>query len=520
MKIGSMIMKPKYIVPLLLLIAINLLMPISTSKVYADNDIEYYAVIIGISNYTYLNDLAYSDDDAREINEELSETINSDNIKLLVDSSATKAAISEAINVWLPSISDSNDIIIIYYSGHGGTIDNTFYITPCDSYLTSYENDISDSELTSWLLNIASNNIVVILDTCESGSIINTIYLPSRIIITSCGSNEVSYDDSSLRNGTFTYYFLDGFNKVNSVDINNDDIITLQELFNYANPLTTQWEAKYSNPQHPIYYSNIDIPIFSMLTINTNINAGTLNYNGVKYYPNRYPDSKKINPYFISNLVLPDIVNANSNKRYVFQSWDDGLTSCNRTIIGGGIYNANYITQYYFTVNSLYDISEGEGWYDKDTSATTNFATQEISEGTNIKHIFQYWELDDDIYYDLMLSVNMDTWHTATTIYRDMYYLDVLSNYGITEGTGWYYSNTMAEISVTNSEGILIRHIFDGWTGDYICDYNESNLYVDSPKTIVAKWRTDYTYLYMLIGGISILLVIILTTIILYRKKH
>jgi uncharacterized repeat protein (TIGR02543 family) len=98
------------------------------------------------------------------------------------------------------------------------------------------------------------------------------------------------------------------------------------------------------------------------------------------------------------------------------------------------------------------------------------------------------------------------------------YYLTVVSDYGDPQGEGWYDSGSTATFSVTSPVGTIARHFFTGWGGDSTATTPTVNILMDEPKTVTANWRTDYTYLYALIGGIAGTTVAVLA-IILWRRR-
>ena len=51
-------------------------------------------------------------------------------------------------------------------------------------------------------------------------------------------------------------------------------------------------------------------------------------------------------------------------------------------------------------------------------------------------------------------------------IYRPQYYLEVKSEVGNTDGSGWYNPSTNAEFSVSPLAGIWNLKSFDHWIGD------------------------------------------------------
>ena len=83
---------------------------------------EAYAIVIGVADYPGAdNDLSYTDDDANDVYDMLVNDYNfkPSNIIRLLDSNATKASISAALD-YMASVITPNDIFFFYYSGHGG----------------------------------------------------------------------------------------------------------------------------------------------------------------------------------------------------------------------------------------------------------------------------------------------------------------------------------------------------------------------------------------------------------------
>jgi len=82
-----------------------------------------YAIVVGISDYPGTEaDLSYCDDDSQDIYSMLVNDFNfkSENVYYFQDSSASKAAISNAFDLIASQISE-DDIFFFYYSGHGGS---------------------------------------------------------------------------------------------------------------------------------------------------------------------------------------------------------------------------------------------------------------------------------------------------------------------------------------------------------------------------------------------------------------
>jgi len=106
-----------------------------------------YAIVIGISDYPGTTaDLSYCDDDSQDIYSMLINDFNfkSENVYYFQDSSASKAAISDAFDLIASQISE-DDIFFFYYSGHGGAITESagiqsYSIDSPHSYPNDYDN--------------------------------------------------------------------------------------------------------------------------------------------------------------------------------------------------------------------------------------------------------------------------------------------------------------------------------------------------------------------------------------------
>jgi metacaspase-1 len=262
-----------------------------------------YAIVIGVQDYPGTsNDLNYPDDDAESMASLLaskgwtvvSELINtSDTSKNYT--SATYANIKSAVTALASYIgTNTNATVLVYYSGHGGldTEDsNAACIIPYDGVTTTgttgvdYTKWISSATLTSWLGALSCKNKILILDSCYSGSFVDTgssvdaipssygtyeggteaSFLsaalgnfgtllqnsasgegdPDVLTITASGADEYSYDDSDHGHGAFTYYLLQA---ATSGDSDGDGYVTSTEAYAYAKAkIKSVWDAAYAS---------------------------------------------------------------------------------------------------------------------------------------------------------------------------------------------------------------------------------------------------------------------------------
>jgi len=264
-----------------------------------------YALVIGVQDYPDYNgdnsnDLSYPDDDADDMATLLSaqgwtvkkRLISSSDASIDKDGSPTYSNIKEAI---ADLSTESDATILVYYSGHGNSEDNTAYIIPYDGLTTSgtgYDiaKWITPATLSSWMEAVPAKNRVLILDSCYSGGFIasanavdttpadysqaqgttaetglllaalsdfngllaaNLTSLGERdmVALSASGSEEVSWDDGTSGHGAFTNYLLKA---AESGDADGDGYVTVAEAYAYAKAnIKKNW-----NPEYKYYYGS------------------------------------------------------------------------------------------------------------------------------------------------------------------------------------------------------------------------------------------------------------------------
>jgi hypothetical protein len=496
-----------------------LLIQLCSIQAYAkESKAECWAVIVGVSDYERLEDLNYADDDARELAQRLSPFWGSDHVKLLLDSEATQANILAAID-WLADKEDADDIVLFSFSGHG---DPDGYIAPYDAYYI--ETWITSGELKNRLAVLESKKSVIILYTCYAGLYEANLSGSGRVVLMSSRSDEESWETSMFEHSFFNYYVLEAFGKFTDADANGDYELSAEEIFRYAEPKTVSYsterfnQKRITNIQHPVlsdsYSGELSLLVkFIFKTVPIGLRTGMV-LDGAKQQ-SLAPELTAA-PGSTHNLEMSSMIDIGKGTRYVFISWDDGDTSASRTISRAGVYTANYKTQYQLTINSAYGQPQGADWYDSGSTATISVAS--VEEGT-IRHIFTGWS-GDFTGEAGTASVIMNSPKTITANWRTDYLLTMESAYGQPEGEGWYESGSSATISVAPIQGIIIRHIFTGWSGDFTAATATTSVTMNSPKAITANWRTDYIQLYILIAGITGVIVLAGAIITIVRRRQ
>ena len=218
-----------------------------------------YALVVGISSYPNLNRLLYADDDAYLfadylVNQKICEKRN---VRILIDSVATKANFFKELRKMLDSTA-SNDRIFIYFAGHGDVendIESGFLLTyNCEpnNYPATDAIDISMLEKFVAAFTKKNTKVVLITDACRSGNLAGGMTGASSTItsltkgfqnvikILSCQPNQLSLEKNypGGGHGVFTYHLIDGLSGL--ADKDNDHYISLRELDRYLDEVGTE----------------------------------------------------------------------------------------------------------------------------------------------------------------------------------------------------------------------------------------------------------------------------------------
>jgi hypothetical protein len=231
----------------------------SLAKPESDLKINIWALIIGIGAYDHMPVLKYTDDDAYQVYAFLRSPeggmLAKEQIKLLIDENATSDGIKEGLD-FLVANADENDVIMIYFAGHG--MKGAF--VPYD--FDGYKNLVSHDEILSSLSGSVAKHKLLIADACHSGSLIaqrspfssnlEEYYQDfdktqgGTALIMSSKENENSLEFSGMRQGVFSYYLLEGLN--GKADFDNSGIVDITELFEFVNINVRKYTQNNQNP--------------------------------------------------------------------------------------------------------------------------------------------------------------------------------------------------------------------------------------------------------------------------------
>ncbi|MBN9672028.1 caspase family protein [Roseibium aggregatum] len=248
------------------------------------------ALLIGAGEYPYLPpkaQLSGPANDVRAMTQFLEGYwgFSKSDIRILVDGDASKQKILNAIQSWLPGATQPGDRVIIYYSGHGSQIpdtsgdeedgkDETFVPTDFGRNGDQASDMLSDDEIGRALNMLKGREVILIADSCHSGTINRDIvpglakdgidarprYLPfsgsstffadardveplarevdTHLNLSAALPHQLAWETNG--SGIFTQTLIQGLSS-GQADQNGNGRITTAELLNFMRPKTEAW---------------------------------------------------------------------------------------------------------------------------------------------------------------------------------------------------------------------------------------------------------------------------------------
>jgi len=202
---------------------------------------KYYALIIGINDYKYIQKLEIAKKDAIAVEKLLREMYGFET-RLLSD--ATRLTILNALNDFRKKIGEE-DSFLIYYAGHGDydQVTDKAYWLPADAERDNPTNWIMADDITTNIKRMASKHVLIISDSCYSGTFVRRVVTDlssqkleregfirrmlektSRTLMSS-GGNEPVVDGGGSGHSVFAEALLKGFREI------DEKVFTADEIF-------------------------------------------------------------------------------------------------------------------------------------------------------------------------------------------------------------------------------------------------------------------------------------------------
>ena len=189
--------------------------PADVGPVASRTEGRLYGVFVGISDYPDggPSDLDFTAQDARQLYEGMQRVgMQPDDGRLLVDADATQANLLAAI-AEIQAEMGENDLMVLFYSGHGGRVtrEGTQTADPdgLDETLALYDGELRDDELAEALDAIEDGTVLVVLDSCFSGGFSkDLISRPGRMGLFSSAEDVTSSVARKFRAGGYLSRFM------------------------------------------------------------------------------------------------------------------------------------------------------------------------------------------------------------------------------------------------------------------------------------------------------------------------
>ncbi|WP_455370124.1 hypothetical protein, partial [[Eubacterium] cellulosolvens] len=187
-----------------------------------------------------------------------------------------------------------------------------------------------------------------------------------------------------------------------------------------------------------------------------------------------------------------------------------------------------YEPEYLLTVQNPHGASiEQSGWKQKDTTVT--LTTPEKIEESNVeRYVFKAWYIDGSENAGSTITLTMNRQYNVRAEYETQYYLEIRSELGRPQGSGWYLEDSSAIITVDPELPMLgfwgslgAKYVFDRWNGISSGDTFSatSKVVVENPMTVNAIWRADYSNAYMVLAIILVTALILIAVAIIAMTR-
>ncbi|MGD8531433.1 MAG: caspase family protein [Syntrophobacterales bacterium] len=222
---------------------------------------DYYALVIGVSDYDKWPDLPNASKDAREVATTLKDFGFDVKLVLNPTSSQLKASLNDMA---FRFGSEKNRALLLYFAGHGETLEladgtQLGYLVPSDCPLKNQDRigfddkAISMKEIEALALKIQAKHFLAMFDSCFSGSLFNMVRAapvditeksarPVRQFITAGEAGEQVPDKS-----VFKIVFLEGIR--GDADLNKDGYVTGSELGMHLHDKVVNYSRGGQHPQ-------------------------------------------------------------------------------------------------------------------------------------------------------------------------------------------------------------------------------------------------------------------------------
>ncbi len=162
------------------------------------------------------------------------------------------------------------DVVIVYFAGHGETIDDGWYFLPHELVYPEKEEEIRGKGLSSAVIQaeiqkIGAQKVLLLMDACKSGAALisfrgfeerkalRQLARSSGIhVVAAAGKDQFAAEVEELGHGVFTYAILEGLSG-GADGTPNDGVVTIRELLSFVESELPEISMKHkSQAQFPV----------------------------------------------------------------------------------------------------------------------------------------------------------------------------------------------------------------------------------------------------------------------------
>ena len=236
-----------------------------------------WALVIGINEYHNVPRLRFARQDAQTLADSLSKAgFPRDNIMVMTDTVGghsplfpTRGNLRARINQ-LAEIVGKNDVLLVFFSGHGTQKNGDGFLVPIDGDSRDIGSLVPLSWVRETLESSPAKHRLLILDACHSGAkagdasdspakaLLGHLDGAAFATLSSCDIEQLSYEDEDNGHGVFTGSLIDGLSgrADSQAEGNGDGTVTASELWAYAALGTKQWGLRSGKVQTPVLKGN------------------------------------------------------------------------------------------------------------------------------------------------------------------------------------------------------------------------------------------------------------------------
>jgi hypothetical protein len=213
---------------------------VAAGPVVASDAGRIYGVFMGIGDYPgESNDLAYTAEDAARVHDAMVRTgMRRGDAVVLTDNQATVGNLHNAVRD-LSSRMGSNDLFVLFYSGHGNRLPRSAGYQPSDpdamdETIELYDGPLTDDEMSRMFETVGAGISLVVLDACFSGGFAkDVISAPGRMGLFSSEEDVTSSVAAKFRAGGYLAVFIADAVGDGLADADGDGGVSAIELSQY-----------------------------------------------------------------------------------------------------------------------------------------------------------------------------------------------------------------------------------------------------------------------------------------------